>query len=158
MGQEIIRYGSVSQTAPWTLLDVERGAFGTQAQTHGTGEPIGKLADHGYRVFLADAELGREMAENLAHLFNETGLRQISFDGLEGNRSTGMGNYGEILFTMAWFDALSPDIRNHFIAEFKAVEFKGGFIPFEHLGINQIPLHLLFNLIHLGSKVCLLFI
>jgi hypothetical protein len=117
VGQEIIRYGSVSQTAPWTLLDVERGAFGTQAQTHGAGEPIGKLADHGYRVFLADAELGREMAENLAHLFNETGLRQISFDGLEGNRSTGMGNYGEILFTMAWFDALSPDIRDHFIAD-----------------------------------------
>ena len=28
----------------------------------------------------------------IPELFNEAGLRQISFDGLEGNRSTGMGN------------------------------------------------------------------
>ena len=115
--QEILQYRDVSDTPPWRLLDVERGAFGTQAGAHEAGDPIGKLADHAYRVFLTDADLGREVAMNLAQLFNETGLRQISFDGLEGNRSTGLGNYGEILFTMAWYDALSEDIREHFIAD-----------------------------------------
>ncbi|MBT8477443.1 MAG: hypothetical protein KJO06_00900, partial [Gemmatimonadetes bacterium] len=49
--------------------------------------------------------------------FNETGLRQISFDGVEGNQSTGMGNYGEILFTRTWYNRLSPDIRRHYIAD-----------------------------------------
>jgi len=117
VGQEIVRYRTVSESPPWTLLDVERGAFGTRPQAHAAGDTIGKLADHGYRVFLTDPELGREMATTLANLFNRTGLRQISFDGLEGNRSTGMGNYGEILFTKAWYDALNEEIRGHYIAD-----------------------------------------
>jgi hypothetical protein len=28
-----------------------------------------------------------------------------------------MGNYGEILFTTAWYDRISPEIRSHFIAD-----------------------------------------
>jgi hypothetical protein len=68
-------------------------------------------------VFLTNPELSVEMAVTLAQLFNQTGLRQISFDGLEGNRSTGLGNYGEILFTTSWYDALNEDIRGHFIAD-----------------------------------------
>ncbi len=117
VGQEIVRYRAVSDVSPWKLLDVERGAFGTLPGAHRVGDSIGKLADHAYRVFLTDPELTREMAVALAELFNQTGLRQISFDGLEGNRSTGLGNYGEILFTTAWYDALSEDIRGHFIAD-----------------------------------------
>lgn len=117
MGDEIIRYGAVSDAPPWTLLDVERGAFGTRKAAHEAVDSIGKLADHGYRVFLGDATLSMEMASRLADLFNSTGLRQISFDGLEGNRSTGMGNYGEILFTTTWYDHLSESIRSHYIAD-----------------------------------------
>lgn len=117
LGREIIRYRTVSESEPWTLLDVERGAFGSNPAAHEAGDSIGKLADHGYQVFLSNAELSREMAMTVADLFNRTGLRQISFDGLEGNRSTGMGNYGEILFTTTWYDHLTDDIRNHFIAD-----------------------------------------
>ena len=117
VGQEILRYRTVSETPPWKLLDVERGAFGTLPGVHRLGDSIGKLADHAYRVFLTNPELTREMAVGLGELFNQTGLRQISFDGLEGNRSTGLGNYGEILFTTAWYDALNEDIRGHFIAD-----------------------------------------
>ena len=117
VGQEIVRYRTVSDASPWKLLDVERGAFGTRTGAHRRGDSIGKLADHAYRVFLTDPDLTREMGVTLAQLFNQTGLRQISFDGLEGNRSTGLGNYGEILFTTAWFDALNEDIRSHFIAD-----------------------------------------
>jgi len=117
LGDEIIQYRAVSDSPPWALQDVQRGAFGTQVAGHRMGDSIGKLADHGYRVFLTDPELSVEVARRLAKLFNETGLRQISFDGLEGNRSTGMGNYGETLFTSAWYEALSPEIRSHFIAD-----------------------------------------
>ncbi|NNM04122.1 MAG: hypothetical protein HKO65_03385, partial [Gemmatimonadetes bacterium] len=117
LGEEIIQYRTVSEAQPWRLLGVQRGAFGTRARPHEAGDSIGKLADHAYQVFLTNPELGQEMAENLADLFNATGLRQISFDGLEGNRSTGMGNYGEVLFTTAWFNALNEDIRSHYIAD-----------------------------------------
>ncbi|MCE7992692.1 MAG: hypothetical protein HEP71_11960 [Roseivirga sp.] len=117
IGKELIRYGGVSEAAPWKLLDCQRGAYGTKITNHPSGSEISLLADHAYKVFLTNAQLGDEMAKNLADLYNETGLRQISFDGVEGNRSTGMGNYGEILFTKAWYDGLSDDIKSHYIAD-----------------------------------------
>lgn len=117
VGKELIRYGSVSEAAPWKLLDCQRGAYGTKITNHQGGSKISLLADHAYKVFLTDAQLGDEMAQNIADLYNETGLRQISFDGVEGNRSTGMGNYGEILFTKAWYDGLSDEIKSHYIAD-----------------------------------------
>ena len=57
------------------------------------------------------------MAKNLAALYTHTGLRQISFDGLEGNRSTGMGNYGELLFTSSWYKSLSDTLKSHLIID-----------------------------------------
>lgn len=117
IGSELIRYGGVSTQAPWKLLDCQRGMYGTKITAHKKGEVVSLLADHGYKVFLTTAELGKEMAENIADLYNETGLRQISFDGVEGNRSTGMGNYGEILFTSSWYNHLSDDIKSHLIID-----------------------------------------
>ncbi len=117
IGNELIRYGVVSENEPWKLLDCQRGAFYTKASMHQNGSEISKLADHAYKVFLTNNELSKEMAENIAELFNKTGLRQISFDGLEGNRSTGMGNYGETLFVKAWYDKLNEKIKSHYIAD-----------------------------------------
>jgi hypothetical protein len=117
VGKELIRYGGVSDQAPWKLLDCQRGAYGTTVSNHNERDKISLLADHGYKVFLTSAELGDEMSENLAELYNETGLRQISFDGVEGNRSTGLGNYGEILFTTNWYNNLSNDIKSHLIID-----------------------------------------
>ena len=117
IGDEIIRYAAVTETEPWTLFDCQRGAFGTSTTGHNSRDTIFKLADHGYKVLLSDPELSLEIAENIASLYNETGVRQISFDGLEGCRSTGLGNYGEILFTSHWYNHLSEDIRSHYIAD-----------------------------------------
>jgi hypothetical protein len=117
IGKELIQYDSVSPIAPFKLLHCLRGAFGTTSSVHAAGEKIILLADHGYKVFLTDPELSIEMATRLSDLFNKTGLRQLSFDGLEGNRSTGLGNYGEILFTNTWYEHLKPSIREHYIAD-----------------------------------------
>jgi hypothetical protein len=117
IGNELIQYRSVSDQEPWRLLDCQRGAFGTAATSHLANSNVALLADHAYNVFLTDAVLGKEVATNLAELFNETGVRQISFDGVEGNQSTGMGNYGEILFTTTWYDNLSGNIQQHLIVD-----------------------------------------
>jgi hypothetical protein len=117
IGEELIRYGAVSKNGPWKLLDCQRGAFETTPSNHKVGEKIALLADHAYKVFLTDADLTKEVAINLAEIYNQTGLRQISFDGLEGNRSTGMGNYGEILMTTTWYDHLEENIKSNFIAD-----------------------------------------
>lgn len=115
VGDEIIRYSSVSESAPWKLLKCTRGAFATKASSHAAGDSIGKLIDHAYQVFLTDASLLTEMSTTIARLFNETGLMQISFDGLEGCWSTGMGQYARQLFTKNWYDHLSPELKGRVI-------------------------------------------
>tara|TARA_B100001057_G_C22848255_1_gene949943 strand:- start:599 stop:3055 length:2457 start_codon:yes stop_codon:yes gene_type:complete len=117
VNNELIRYGGLSEAAPWRLLDCQRGAFGTQASDHSAGTQISKLLDHGYKVFLTDADLTIEMSKTLAELYNKTGLRQISFDGLEGNRSTGLGTYGESLMPYTWYNALKPELKDHLIID-----------------------------------------
>ena len=113
--EEIIRYGSVSEQAPWILKDCQRAAFGTHAAVHAKGAMISKLFDHGYKVFLGNASLNKEIAENIADVFNQTGSSMLDFDGLEGAGSTGMGNYAEALFAKAWYDRLNVNIKSHFL-------------------------------------------
>lgn len=115
IGNEIIRYRSVSTSAPWKLLNCQRGAFNTRAASHMVNDSIAKLMDHPYQVFLGNHELDQEIAKTIARLFNETGLTQISFDGLEGCWSEGMGDYGKQLFTKTWFDNLKPELKGKVI-------------------------------------------
>lgn len=115
IGEELIRYGAVSDAAPWRLLKCQRGAWGTQASAHAQGAEAALLMDHGYKVFLTDASLSVEVAQKIAAFCNWTGAMQLSLDGLEGNWSTGMGQYGCSLFTDAWYEALKPSLRGHVI-------------------------------------------
>ena len=117
IGKELIRYENVSESEPWLLLGCERGTFGTAASSFRKGDTISKLADHAYMVFLTDNDLSAEVASRIANLYNKTGLKQISFDGLEGNSSTGMGKYGELLFVKKWYDNLEPEIKNDYIMD-----------------------------------------
>lgn len=117
IGKELIRYGKVSEEAPWKLLDCQRGAFDTKISAHKTGDKISKLLDHGYKVFLSNTDLTIELSKNIAELYNKTGMRQISFDGLEGNKSTGLGNYGEVMMPYVWYNALSEDIKSNLIID-----------------------------------------
>lgn len=117
IGNELIRYGSVSEESPWQLLDCQRGAFNTEVSEHLKGTEISKLLDHGYKVFLTNADLTIEMSEKLADIYNKTGMRQISFDGLEGNRSTGLGTYGESLMPYTWYNSLSEELKKHLIVD-----------------------------------------
>lgn len=115
IGNEIIRYSTVTDKAPWKLKDCVRGAFKTMASAHPKNETIAKLADHGYKVFLGNAALNQEIARKIASFMNYTGVRMLDFDGLEGNHSSGYGNYGEAQFAQAWLDSLQPIIKNHFL-------------------------------------------
>ncbi|RLD85996.1 MAG: hypothetical protein DRJ07_01805 [Bacteroidetes bacterium] len=117
IGNELIRYGKVSEKAPWKLLDCQRGAFKTNIDKHYKGDKISKLLDHGYKVFLSNTDLTIELSKNIANLNNKTGLRQTSFDGLEGNKSTGLGNYGEVMMPYVWYNALSDDVKSNLIVD-----------------------------------------
>ena len=112
--QELIRYGSVSSETPWRMQDCERGALGTRAAPHRRGAAVSKLMDSD-KLFVTDADLSQVVARNFARLCNHACILQTSLDGLEGNRSTGYGQYGAALFTKAWFDALAPELRGRVI-------------------------------------------
>lgn len=115
INDELIRYARVSEEKPWKLLDCERGVFGTKISSHSKDDEVIKLADHPYKVFLTNPELSLEVAKNIAEFCNRTGIRYLSFDGLEGNRSTGMGNYGENIFVTNWYNNLDDSLRNHLV-------------------------------------------
>ncbi len=115
IGEELVRYDGISAEAPWRLLKCQRGSWGTKAAAHPKGDAVSKLMDHDYKVFLTDAALCQEVARKIAEFCNDTGAVQLSLDGLEGNWSTGMGQYGCSLFTSTWYEALAPQLRGHVI-------------------------------------------
>ncbi|MBR9776595.1 MAG: hypothetical protein GYB55_16885 [Cytophagales bacterium] len=115
VGEELIRYEAVSVSSPWKLLNCVRGAFGTEASSHAKGKEISKLMDHGYKTFLSNTELSKEIALRIADFCNQTNIRQISFDGLEGNWSNGMGQYSRQLFVNTWYEHLKPELKGQVI-------------------------------------------
>ncbi|MGC9197383.1 MAG: hypothetical protein ACP5E5_00425 [Acidobacteriaceae bacterium] len=115
IGEELVRYADVSESAPWRLLQCRRGAWGTHPAAHAKGAEAALLMDHPYKVFLTSAALSVEVAQRIAAFCNWTDSMQLSLDGLEGNWSTGMGQYGCSLFTDAWYKALKPGLRGQII-------------------------------------------
>ncbi len=112
IGDELIRFRSVSNEAPYKLLDCERGAFGTTATAHQEGKKVGKLLDHPYKVFFPDFELQQEMAQNMVNFFNETGVSQMDFDGHEGALATGQGTYSMDDFAIDVFEGTKHNLVN----------------------------------------------
>lgn len=109
IGNELIRYKTVSKTAPYILLDCQRGAFGTAKSEHLAGEQIGKLFDHPYNVFFPNLEMQREIAKNIADLMNETGVDHLDLDGHEGALASGQGDYALELFAKDIYDQVKHD-------------------------------------------------
>lgn len=103
IGTELVVYRTVSKEAPYRLLDCQRGAFGTTASAHEAGSRIGKLMDHGYKVFFPNWEMQQEMVATLARFFNETGVSQMDFDGHEGCYATGQGNMAMDRFALDFY-------------------------------------------------------
>ena len=117
IGEEIVCYKEVSTEAPWRLTGCVRGAFGTKPTAHRRGEPIGKLLDHGYGVFLGDADLNDEIAETIARFCNETGVTRLAFDGIEGTAASGLGYYAFNRVISIWYQNLRPEIQGRIFWE-----------------------------------------
>ncbi len=112
IGHELIQYRTVTATAPYRLLDAQRGAFGTTASAHGAGESVGKLFDHAYKVFFPNFAMQREVARNLADFLNETGVDHIDFDGHEGALASGQGDYAVGVFAEDVLRQVKHDLIN----------------------------------------------
>jgi hypothetical protein len=112
IGEELIRYGQVSDSAPWILSNCQRGAFGSKAASHAAGVEVGKLMDHPYRVFFPNYEMQDEIAIRLAELFNDTGIGHFDFDGHEGCWASGQGDFAVEAFAKTFYDHLDSFVHN----------------------------------------------
>lgn len=112
IGDEIIRFQSVSEEAPYTLTNCKRGAYGTTATAHKKGEKVARLADHGYKTLFPTFELQKEMINRLADFFNYTGVSQMDFDGHEGGWGTGEGEFGMDYFSDELVKKVKHELRN----------------------------------------------
>lgn len=104
IGDELVRYGSVSEEKPYILYDCQRGAFGTQASAHNKDETVVKLLDFAYRTFYPNWEMQKDMVRNISNLLNEAGVTQMGFDGHEGCFATGQGDYAMDKYALDWYN------------------------------------------------------
>ncbi|MBO9620551.1 MAG: hypothetical protein J7539_16120 [Niabella sp.] len=107
IGSELITFGAVEKNGDHIrLTGCTRGAFSTQKAAHDKSEPAYKLWDYPYRTLFPDLELQDAFSHRLAEIFNKTGLKQISFDGLEGCMYTGQDYYATARFVTEYYNRL----------------------------------------------------
>jgi len=105
---ELITYGKAEKKGEqWVLTNCVRGAFGTQKASHSLEKVVYKLWDYPYKTLFPDLTLQDEYAKRLAAIFNKTGLKQISFDGLEGCMYTGQDYYATGKFVSDFYQGLA---------------------------------------------------
>jgi len=108
IGDELIKFGKFVVVGDKMILtDCTRGAFGTQKLAHKKSEPLYRLWDYPYNTLFPDLKLQDEFATRLAEIFNKTGIKQISFDGLEGSMYTGQDYYATARFIKTFYDKLT---------------------------------------------------
>ncbi len=114
IGQEIVLYQGISDTKPWRLLGCQRGAFGTKAARHEAGAEVARLATHPYKTLFPGITNGMmdEMTQRLVELANYTGIRMLSFDGLEGLWSYGHGPWAAARFVKQCADGWDVEVVN----------------------------------------------
>lgn len=113
IGDELIQYEKMEEMPTGMLLTgCKRGAWGTQAAAHNKKAPLYKLSDHAYRVLLPDLTLQDSVADRLAARMNNTGLCQISFDGLEGCSYTGHEEYAPSRFVTRCYNQWNHEVIN----------------------------------------------
>lgn len=85
IGDELVTFGGVSQTAPWRFTGVARGALGTTAAAHPKAGRARHLKEcFGLLVPDVETTLFTEIAANHAEIVNRCGFDGIYLDAIDG--------------------------------------------------------------------------
>jgi hypothetical protein len=106
IGKELIHYLGVSSVAPYHLLHVQRGYWGTTPTPHMTGDTVYKLQvtiNYEYDGLIPNIALQDKIAEYYADVAAINGLRFMDLDGQEFLFNTGHGYYGVKRFFRSMF-------------------------------------------------------
>ena len=107
IGNELIHYLGVSETAPYTLLNVTRGYWNTKATAHQAKENIYKLQvtlGYGYEGLIPNLALQDKIAAYYADVAHLNGIGFYDFDGQEFLFNNGHGHYSIKRFFRTMFE------------------------------------------------------
>ncbi|MBM7831701.1 hypothetical protein JOE59_002406 [Agromyces cerinus] len=95
IGDEFIDYGSFRQVGEeWEVTGLSRGRWGSTPASHDSGASAARLLQNQYGGALGDLGIIDEISTRFADMWNDTGIRAMSFDGLESASQAGYGGYG----------------------------------------------------------------
>ena len=107
IGKELIHYLGVSDKAPYRLLNVKRGYWGSSPTAHRSGDMVEKLQvtiNYGYDGIIPNMALQDEIARLYAKIAKRSGLTLYDFDGQEFLFNNGHGYYSAKRFFHTMFD------------------------------------------------------
>ncbi len=107
IGNELIHYLGVSKEAPYTLLNVTRGYWGTEASDHEAGMAVDKpqvTVGWAYQGIVPNLELQDKIGRHYADVCANSGLGYFDLDGQEFLFHTGFGAYSVKRFFRNMFE------------------------------------------------------
>lgn len=107
IGDELIHYLGVSDTAPYRLQNVTRGYWGTKPAPHEPGDMLYKLQvtlNYGYDGIIPNLALQDKIAEYYAQVSHINGICHYDFDGQEFLFNNGHGYYSTKRFFRKMFE------------------------------------------------------
>lgn len=107
IGDELIHYLGVSKTKPYRLLNVKRGYWGTESQSHEANSDVYKLQvtiRYGYEGIIPNLGLQDKIAEYYAEVCKINGINYYDFDGQEFLFNNGHGYYSAKRFFRRMFE------------------------------------------------------
>lgn len=86
IGDELVTFSGASQEPPWRFTGVKRGAFGTRATDHATGDKARHLKEcFGLFVPNPESDLFEEIAANHAAIVNRCDFDGMYLDAIDGS-------------------------------------------------------------------------
>lgn len=103
VGGEMMRYESISESAPWILKGIKRGHASTAA-VHKAGDELVKLQQNCYNGFVPDMKLMLAYVDDYVDLMIRNGMDTINYDGYEVMAYTNHGYYAFNVFNRRLFE------------------------------------------------------
>ena len=104
IGTELLTYDGITNSASWTLQNVKRGQYGTQASAHSAGDELVKLQITCYHGFIPDMKLMLTYADDYAQRLYDLGMDYVDFDGFESCMYQNQGDYAFKVFLRRLFE------------------------------------------------------
>ncbi|MGA5097051.1 NEW3 domain-containing protein [Streptomyces lavendulocolor] len=117
VGNEFVKYTGQSQISAneWRVTGLTRGQWGSNPASASTGANVARQIVNGYDGATGGLGIMGEIATRLSGAWNATGIKAMSFDGVESGSDSGWGSYGISRLVNGTYTGTTA--RDNFISE-----------------------------------------